>query len=209
MPIPPHRIIAMHRYEIEPWYPFRSSEFRINDPKTTAAVGAMLCRVCEGEIEGFYMRSSELKMSSTARYIGIMNQRGEITDDNVLLHNVDLDTGENVEGFEVQMEGPTFIGFRQLPIARWKTTPLYYLSFRDADQAKKKLVPPITVQFKRQDSDDNEAIVEDFDKEDAVDAAGESCDRQIVFRLQTLRTDQGADMGYWLDSGILKTPRHA
>ena len=209
MPIPPHRIIAMHRYEIEPWYPFRSSEFRINDPKTTAAVGAMLCRVCEGEIEGFYMRSTELKMGSTARYIGVMNQRGEITEDNVLLHNVDLDTGENVEGFEVQMEGPTFIGFRQLPVARWKTTPLYYLSFRDADQAKKKLVPPITVQFKRQDSDDNEAIVEDFDKEDAVDAAGESCDRQIVFRLQTLRTDQGADMGYWLDSGILKTPRHA
>ncbi|SMF66232.1 hypothetical protein SAMN06265365_1264 [Tistlia consotensis] len=206
LPLPPHHVIAMHRYQVGPWYPFRASNYRISDPKTTAAVGAMLCLACEGRMEGFYMKSSELRMHSTARYIGMMNQRGEITDDNVLLENIDLETGRGVVGFDLTMEGPTFIGFRQLPIARWRTTPLYYVSYRNPERAARTLQPPIKVRFERQTVDDNEAVLEDFKQVDATDALGTVCTNQIIFRLQTLKTEQGAEAGYWLDSGILRTP---
>ncbi len=206
MPLPPYQVVAMHRYEVFNWYPFRSSDFRISDPKTTAAVGAMLCLVCAGRHNGFFMHSDEIKMRSTARFLGVMNQRGEITDDNVLLENVDLDTGSGVVGFDVRMEGPTFIGFRQLPLARWKTTPLYYLSFRNPDRLS-QLRLPITARFERRTRDEgsDEAVVEDFKLQDAVDADGTTCTNQVLLRLQTLDPSMQAEAGYWLDSGVLHT----
>ncbi len=208
IPLPPHRVVSMHRYEISPWYPFRKSSFEISDPKTTAVVGAMLCQVCEGRIEGFYMKSSELQMESTARYIGVMNQAGQITEDNVLLDNVNLKTGDGVIGFDLAMEGPTFLGFRQLPLARWKTTPLYYMSFRNPDDGRTKtLAPPIALHFERSVAGDDASDFEDFKPRVAIDANDKPCLRQVDFRLQTLKTDQSVDMGYWLDSGILRTSR--
>ncbi|EKV32259.1 virulence protein SrfB [Caenispirillum salinarum AK4] len=205
LPVPPNRVVAMHKYEVFNWYPFRSNDFRIRDPKTTAAVGAMLCLMCEGRMPGFFMKSSEIKMKSTARYLGVMNQRGEITDDNVLIHNVDFDTGDGVVGFELKMEGPTFIGFRQLPLARWKTTPLYYLTFRDHDRLA-KLRLPIRVEMERQVLEEgaDEAGLEDFKVVDAEDADRKTCRNGIKFRLQTLRNEAQGDSGYWLDSGVLR-----
>ena len=41
-PVAPHRIIGMHRYRVGDKYPFRDAANRIEDPKTTAAVGAAL-----------------------------------------------------------------------------------------------------------------------------------------------------------------------
>lgn len=205
MPVPPHRLIAMHKYKVFNWYPFRSNDFRISDPKTTAVVGAMLCLICEGRMEGFHMKSGEIKMRSTARYIGLMNQRGEITPENVLLENVDLDSGEGVVGFTVAMEGPIFIGFRQLNLARWKTQPLFFLSVRDPDKSD-KLVPPIKIRMERDtlNDDDDESALEVFKVVDAVDAMGKLCRNDISFRVQTLRTEKLADSGYWLDSGVLR-----
>ena len=37
-PVAPHRIVAMDGYEVGNWYAFSSSSFKIEDPKTTAAV---------------------------------------------------------------------------------------------------------------------------------------------------------------------------
>ena len=34
MPVPPHRIVGMHRYAVGGWYPFRDSAGRVEDPKT-------------------------------------------------------------------------------------------------------------------------------------------------------------------------------
>ena len=116
LPLTPDRIIAMDRYEVGGWYPFRSLDFLIRDPKTTAAVGALLCQICEGMTRGFVFRASTLRMRSTARYLGVMDLDGRIVDRNVVLSNADLDTGANVVGFKVTVGGPLLLGFRQLPL---------------------------------------------------------------------------------------------
>ena len=121
----------MDRYEVGGWYPFRSLDFLIRDPKTTAAVGALLCQICEGMTRGFVFRASTLRMRSTARFLGIMDSNGQIVERNVLLANADLDMAGGTVELPLTMSGPLLIGFRQLPMERWKTTPLYYLYFRD------------------------------------------------------------------------------
>src|SRR5205085_5938377 len=42
-PLPPHRIISLHQFRVGQWYPFRDYRATVGDPKTTAAVGAMIC----------------------------------------------------------------------------------------------------------------------------------------------------------------------
>ncbi len=58
-PVAPHRIIGMHRYRVGEKYPFRDAANRIDDPKTTAAVGAALCMQAEGRLRNFMMRDGE------------------------------------------------------------------------------------------------------------------------------------------------------
>jgi hypothetical protein len=205
LPLTPDRIIAMDRYEVGGWYPFRSLDFLIRDPKTTAAVGALLCQICEGMTRGFVFRASMLRMRSTARYLGVMDLDGRIVDRNVLLSNADLDTGANVVGFKVTMGGPLLLGFRQLPLERWKTTPLYYLYFANPSRIE-RLKTPLTVGFERAQSDrDAEAALEDFRIIEALDAEGGECRREVAIRLQTMPMDQEATGGYWLDTGVLRT----
>ncbi|VEB59368.1 putative virulence factor [Salmonella enterica subsp. enterica] len=40
--MPVNRIVWMDKYQVHEWYPF-SQQGRIGNPKSTAAVGAMLC----------------------------------------------------------------------------------------------------------------------------------------------------------------------
>jgi hypothetical protein len=202
LPLSPDRIVPMDHYEVGGWYPFRSLDFLIQDPKTTAAVGALLCRICEGMTRGFVFRASRLKMRSTARYIGAMDLDGRIVERNVLLANADLDTGENVESFTLTMGGPVLLGFRQLPLERWKTTPLYYVFFTDP-AGLARLATPMKLTFERIERKD--ATLEDFRLAEAEDAEGNPRKDKVGFRLQTIPMDQEAAGGYWLDTGVLRT----
>ena len=206
VPIAADRVIPMDGYEVGHWYPFRSIDFRINDPKTTAAVGAMLCQICEGIAPGFVMRASEIKMKSTARYIGAMEINDQILDRNCLLENVDLESGANLVEFELPMEAPVFIGFRQLPLERWKTTPLYYLYFTRPERVP-NLKTPLTVKMERAEprNEFDEVVMEDFKIVEVTDRENQGCRREVGLRLQTLRVDQQAEGGYWLDTGVLRT----
>lgn len=210
LPLPANRVVPMDGYEVGAWYPFRSPDYRINDPKTTTAVGAMLCQICEGFAPGFVMRASAIKMKSTARFIGSMETNGQILEKNCHLENADLMTGANVVEFAVPMEAPVFIGFRQLPLERWKTTPLYYLYFRTPEKHP-HLATPISVTLERAEPRDefDEVVLEDFSIAEAIDAEGEDVARQIGLRLQTMFMDQQAEGGYWLDTGVLKSKGRA
>lgn len=206
MAVPPDRVVPMHRYEVGNWYPFRSEDFTIRDPKTTAAVGALLCQICEGAVEGFVMRSSRLKMHSTARFIGIMSQDDRISQENVLLADADLETGEGVTEFTLPMERPLFLGFRQLPNPDWKASPLYYVSFRNPDRVRDLALPVQAIVGRRLADDEEDAgAQEDFELLEASDADGVECRDQLSFRLQTMRVTQGTEVGYWLDTGVLNT----
>ena len=102
-PVPPHRVIGMHRYRVGERYPFRDAANRIKDPKTTAAVGAALSVQAEGRLRNFTLRTRSLTMRSTARIIGKMFNDGQISNDNVLLADLDLDAPPS----------------RGLPASRW------------------------------------------------------------------------------------------
>ena len=205
-PVAPHRIVGMHRYRVGEKYPFRDAANRIDDPKTTAAVGAALCVQAEGRLRNFMLRTGRLQMRSTARYIGKMDNNGQIRDGNVVLQ-LDLDgpPADDV-AFKMQFQTVTQLGFRQLPIARWTATPLYVMEFANPDDAHRMDLPlTVTVARREIDPDSPEAEMqrESFVVDEVVDASGATKrSGDVRLRLQTI-DDQD---GYWRDTGRLMIP---
>ena len=201
MPVSPNRIIRMHHYRVGHWYPFSDSLARIDDPKTSAVVGGMLCALSEGQIEGFLLRSSQFTLKSTARYIGEMEISGQIKSDRVLFSDIDLEARATADQTAaMRFYAPSFIGFRQLPVERWTATPLYYLELTNPQSAS-RLALPLTVMLERAEVDEgDEARKEDFKVVEVEDADGEARPKSLLqLRLQTLKSEAG----YWLDTGIL------
>jgi len=206
-PVPPHRIVGMHRYRVGEKYPFRDAANRIDDPKTTAAVGAALCVQAEGRLRNFTLRTAKLSMRSTARYIGKMDNNGQIREENVVLRNLDLDgpPAQDVS-FKIAFQTVTQLGFRQLPIARWTATPLYQMEFANPDDAH-RMDLPLIVTVARREIDPNAAEAEmqreTFVVDEVVDASGAGQrNGDVRLRLQTI-DDQD---GYWRDTGRLVIP---
>lgn len=216
--ITPHRIVPMHRYRTGIWYPFRSRDnARISDPKTTAVVGGMLCTLAESQIPNFMLMASRLLLRSTARFIGAMDTRGDIRDENLLFKDIDLDARARLApaSAQVRLYAPMQIGFRQLPLERWTATPLYRLEATNP-QAFARMERPFSVTLDRtnvefevdeQSTDDQraqaEASREDFKVTEVVDGRGDQLKPgDVVLRLHTL----GLRDAYWLDTGILPLP---
>ncbi len=206
-PVAPHRIVGMHRYRVGEKYPFRDAANRIDDPKTTAAVGAALCVQAEGRLRNFMLRTGKLSMRSTARYIGRMDNNGQIREENVVLRNLDLDgpPAQDVT-FKIAFQTVTQLGFRQLPLSRWTATPLYLMEFANPDKAH-AMELPLTVTVARQEIDPDKAEAETqwetFAVQEVTDASGARLlDSDVRLRLQTL--DDGD--GYWRDTGRLVIP---
>ena len=202
LPVPADRMVPMHQYRVGNWYPFRDASARIDDPKTTAAVGGMLCALAEGQIEGFLLRASSLRLRSTARFIGEMEISGQIKQDRVLFSEIDLeaDAAGASAASSLTFYAPMFIGFRQLPIERWPATPLYHLELANPATAQRMRLP-LTVTLERAERmDDDDDASEDFTVAEIEDSEGTALrTSDIVLRLQTLKSQAG----YWLDTGIL------
>ncbi|MDD4701823.1 MAG: virulence factor SrfB, partial [Desulfovibrio sp.] len=96
LPVPPDRIIPMRSYHAGSWYPFADAQGRITDPKTTVVVGAILCALADGHLEGFSFDSGALHLTSTARYIGEMDINSQLKKPKVWFA-VDVDSKEGTE----------------------------------------------------------------------------------------------------------------
>ena len=216
MPVPPHRIVGLHHYAAGSWYPFRDASGRIEDPKTTAAVGAMLCAMAEGRLEGFLMRTTSLTMTSTARFLGKMELSGQILNANVMLNDPDRDSAPSTDGeedevkFTMSFRAPVSLGFRQLPLERWPASKLYVLEYGNPDNVP-KLKLPLTLTVRRSDINAEqtnsrtsvEELREEFKIAEIVDAEGDrQLDSLVVMRLQT----EQSEAGYWRDTGTLAVP---
>jgi hypothetical protein len=205
LPVMPDRIVPMYQYYVGGWYPFRDANARIADPKTTAAVGAMLAALAEGHLEGFLLRTSKLRMKSTARFIGKMDISGQIKRDSVLLSEIDLDRARDrnaPQEFEVDFLAPIFLGFRQLGIERWPATPLYYMEYSNPDSVARVALPlKVRVERAALDEDSPEEMKEDFVITEIEDATGSTLRKtDVMLRLQTIRSEAG----YWRDTGVLQ-----
>lgn len=211
LPLPPDRIIPMRRYRVGSWYPFADALGRIADPKTTVVVGAILCALADGHLEGFSFNANALRLGSTARYIGEMDINGRLKRPRVWFQ-VDTFAQEGTEqNRQVAFSGPISIGYRQLDAERWPTTRYHLLAFTDeAARARASGRLPYTVEVclrvedvwddaPRPDDDAGRSEGE-FRIESIVDCDGRGVERRdLEIRLQTLKLDEG----YWLDTGIV------
>ena len=196
LPAPPDRIVSLHTYRVGDWYPFRSVSGRLTDPKTTAAVGAMVCALSEGQLYKFNLRSRELGMKSTARFVGVLEQTGRLKQENVLFANLELeDRKTRLPEATFDFYAPVFLGFRQLGVERWPATPLYRVTFAHPQDARTKALP-LKVTLERA-TDENVDL--DFKVITVTDAGGNQQPGGVVLlKLQTLKDEYG----YWLDTGI-------
>jgi len=207
LPTPPSRVIPMCQYRVGPWYPFADPFGNITDPKTTVVVGAILCALAEGHLEGFSFDTTSLTLKSTARFIGEMEmQTGQLKKDKVWL-TVDVDDNKEQElTRDVMFGGPITVGFRQLDVDRWTTTRFYMIDFATEDARRKaagKLPYTLSLYYRLVEIEDTGDVQRDegeLEIKEITDRAGGGINRRDVeVRLQTLPLDEG----YWLDTGIV------
>lgn len=210
-PIPPHRIIAMNRYKIGKWYPFLDLQGNIGDPKTTGVVGALLSAVSEGNMLNFHFRSRTLKPASTVNFIGPMKLDRQISNTDLFFDGADLGEERRDEMEQTfKFASPVFFGFRQINMERWKTTPLFYLSFSSQEAAARAVTAglpyTVTLRYRRPgvsetDGDHsfhNEGIMEIVEVLSRNGSNVSQRDLDIVFK--TLWDAEG----HWLDTGLFE-----
>lgn len=229
LPLHPGRILPMHNYHTGGWYPFHKNGL-IEDPKTTAAVGAMLCMLtAEYSIMNFFFLSRNLKPYSTIRYFGVIDKRNQISGGDVLYDNIQtvdgkiqlptVDGTEEGDPIELEFRGDLRLGFRQLPIQRWAASPLYTLRFTEegrAQYAKASLqsteIPVVKISFKVIDDNSSSkgpyAVPSDRLAIHKVSCTGSNTNfnarRHFELQLNTMLDTDIGETNYWLDSGNVK-----
>lgn len=210
LPVPVDRIIPMCEYRVGSWYPFVDHLGMITDPKTTVSMGAILCALAEGHLEGFSFDTKALALTSTARFIGEMDTKGQLLNPKVWF-DVDVSSGKEQDlEKEIQFSGPLSVGFRQFPVERWPTTRFYLLDFATEEDRRLasggKIPYAVTMRFLQRDVEESTvrgeydegelSIVSVVDSQGNTPKGGAKC---LEVRLQTLPLDEG----YWLDTGVL------
>ena len=225
VPLPPGRIVPMNGYRTGGWYPFHRNG-QIDDPKSTAAVGAMLCLLSEQrKVSNFYFSVGRLKPYSTMRHIGKLDENNLVIDHDMLYTDViktDAKGNEFLQLHEPQLDGPqlrvlgkTRLGYRQMNAERWVAAPLYLIEL--TERGTRKLVgKPTTdgkeacllLRFRVESADadrgDAEIIAETLVIDDniASNVQDQSFDRKDVrLQLYTMLSAEGGASNYWLDSG--------
>ena len=205
LPIPPHRLIFMNEYRVGNWYPFAGRLGKIDDPKTTVVVGALICALAENrEIRDFPLRGGGFSIKSTARYIGRLLGADTIRTDDIIFSQ----EGRSVatESKPLIVSAPMFLGFRQLRLDRWPGTPLFFLDMAEDHPGRQAAPMPWSVTFRRNEpSSDDPVAKQELDLENlwvdrVVDQTGTEVSKDLVrLRLQTMRNIDG----YWLDTGTV------
>ncbi|OTA20373.1 virulence factor SrfB [Xenorhabdus beddingii] len=212
-PVPPARILPLHGYETGGWYPFNKKGL-IEDPKSTAAVGAMLCLLAEkSRLSNFYFRTANFRPYSTIRYFGMLDSNNLLKDSNVFYRDIDLDkSGFQLDGehyFEAR--GEMRLGFRQLDNERWPATPLYTLKIPGSRLAAALagdavLRLKLEVEEGRGREAESKGSPEKFriSEMEIVESEQNPRPNDVSFKLNTLVGSGLGETHYWLDSGSIK-----
>jgi hypothetical protein len=213
--VTPDRVIPLHNYRAGTWYPFHRHG-RIQDPKTTAAVGAMICVLAQGRLPNFNLLSSRFDLRSTMRYLGRLDGRNLISTNDVFLSDIRLDD-ENYELPEkpFPMSGPMRLGFRQIASPRWTATPLYTLTY--SDEARERLHEKVLLVTLKKDTShgtrnaksardqgsERFRIHQVFERGDDGKPGSAISRDKLILRLNTLNSTSDGTLGYWLDTGAV------
>jgi hypothetical protein len=215
--LPPDRIIHMHKYRVDSEYPFVSRS-RIEDPKTSVVVGAVICHLASKGLNGIRIQTENLKPKPINRYMGRLYENDGKLDNNpnnLWFENRLIHKGEqHAQKVMIKFNTDTTVGFRQLGVERWTTTRLYRMEFADDDSRARSngLIPyEIELEHIMTEADDPDDL-KTLKKDDISRTEGtiivraiknrlknEVRNSDINIRLQTLRSRDG----YWLDTGEL------
>ncbi|EJC5598021.1 virulence factor SrfB, partial [Salmonella enterica subsp. enterica serovar Montevideo] len=204
-PVPVNRIVWMDKYQVHEWYPF-SQQGRIGNPKSTAAVGAMLCSLAlDLRLPRFNFKAADIGAYSTVRYLGVLdNTVNTLRDENIWYHEIDLDKpGVTLDArLHFPLRGNVTLGFRQLANSRWPATPLYCLSINSAELAKTiagdgVLNVRLKLRGSSKDSAPESFILSDAWLQDGTPVAADA----LTLKLNTLADRRHSGSHYWIDSG--------
>ncbi|EDV0996396.1 hypothetical protein XH27_003612, partial [Salmonella enterica subsp. enterica] len=204
-PVPINRIVWMDKYQVHEWYPF-SQQGRIGNPKSTAAVGAMLCSLAlDLRLPRFNFKAADIGAYSTVRYLGVLdNTVNTLRDENIWYHEIDLDKpGATLDArLHFPLRGNVTLGFRQLANSRWPATPLYCLSINSAELAKTiagdgVLNVRLKLRGSSKDSAPESFILSDAWLQDGTPVAADA----LTLKLNTLADRRHSGSHYWIDSG--------
>jgi len=207
--LPSHRIVPLHQFHVGAWYPYPDYRGTVGDPKTTAAVGAMICLLGNGQLQTFNFRSDALRPRNTARYFGKLDQFNRLLKADEFIGDLDLDNPDyQPPDRAFEFRGPMALGFRQLPVDWWPATRLYTIDYRTAEDGNAlNALTPLYVTLKRVGRKvTNRAADEEYVENPELIVAGvkNRLDSTVPasrlrLRLQTLNDQKG----YWLDTGVL------
>ena len=218
LPLPPGRILPLHGYRTGTWYPFHKNGC-IDDPKTTASVGAMLSQLCFNySIPNFHFRIEDLKSYSTIRHIGTISPKeGQIKSKDVLYANIQSQEGQILlpEGVSIPMFGNTILGYRQLDAERWSASPLYtlYLTSSGAEKFSRAKsedgntkVLWISLEIDRNKAARNLGLISDLlsIKEINSNTDKSFSKKDVELELNTMPANRDSDNSHWLDCGSVK-----
>ncbi|MDI9228670.1 virulence factor SrfB, partial [Serratia bockelmannii] len=203
-PLPGSRILSLEGYHTSDWYPF-NKQGRIDNPKSTAAVGAMLCLLAlDLRLSSFWFRAGDFEPYSTIRYLGVLDENATLSDDNLCYSEIDLDSSDFAldRKSSFRIRGNVCLGFRQLENDRWPASPLYSLSITDPQLARKVagesvLRIKLAVQPGPENFGPERLVLSDARMDDGTRVPLE----QLSLKLNTLSATGNANAQYWIDSG--------
>ncbi len=204
-PVPVNRMVWLDKYRVHEWYPF-SQQGRIGNPKSTAAVGAMLCSLAlDLRLPRFNFKAADIGAYSTVRYLGVLdNVVNTLREENVWYEGIDLDkSGAKLDArLHFPLRGNVTLGFRQLANARWPATPLYTLSINSPELAK-AIAGDGVLNVRLALTGGSKALgPEAFTLSEAwlQDGTPVAADA-LTFKLNTLADRRHSGSHYWIDSG--------
>jgi hypothetical protein len=173
-------------------------------------VGALLYTVSEGNLKNFHIRTAALKPASTIKFMGPMGVDKQIKNTLLLFGGQDVSLLKDEElTCTIPFQTQTNIGFRQMEVERWKTTPFYQLDFANqkaTEKATTKGPYQITLSYIRRFDDDEEEAHSQAENEgvlkimDILDKDGGSIPKSdLVLSLKSLW-----DESHWLDTGLFE-----
>lgn len=200
MPARAGRIVQLADYAVADWYPLRTTSGRVADPKSLAAVGALVAVDDMGS--GTAVRLTPA-LATGPLMVGRLDGDGLLRNADVLftlgLPREERLQGERTQTFAAQV--PCLLGARRMPLESWPPVPYAVIDLEAQllnAVAKGRVRQPLRVTIERvidTDSDrENLILVKALDAEGATLSA-----RDVTLRFQT----QAASKGYWLDSGAL------
>ncbi|AXF78733.1 virulence factor SrfB [Erwinia tracheiphila] len=202
-PLPVSRILSLDGYHTNDWYPF-NKQGRIENPKSTAAVGAMLCLLSlDLRLANFWFKAGDFQPYSTIRYLGMLDASGLLSNDNVWYSDIDLDDDRFSldHGQRFQVRGALTLGFRQLDNDRWPASPLYSLSVADPQLAR-RVAGDKVLKIRLTVTNTSESGPERFEiAEASLDDGTRVPLEHLRLKLNTLASSGSGLTHYWIDSG--------